>query len=57
LKVSQPVKDIFQYCFIFASYHRYLANHFVAAPEEGVEPVEGALNLLPLRLRRIAIVV
>ena len=27
LKVSKPVEDICQYCFVFANRHRYLANH------------------------------
>lgn len=27
LKVSRPVEDICQYCFVFANRHRYLANH------------------------------
>ncbi len=27
LKVSWPVEDICQYCFVFANCHRYLANH------------------------------
>jgi hypothetical protein len=27
LKVSHPVEDICQYCFVFANRHRYLANH------------------------------
>lgn len=27
LKVSQPVEDICQYCFVFANKHRYLTNH------------------------------
>ena len=27
LKVSRPVEDICQYCYVFAHRHRYLANH------------------------------
>ena len=27
LRVSKPVEDICQYCFVFANRHRYLANH------------------------------
>jgi len=30
LKVSSPVEDICQYCFVFANRHRYLANHSAA---------------------------
>ena len=44
LKVSRPVKDICQYCFVFANHHRYLANHSAAAPEVGVEPVDGSVE-------------
>jgi len=31
LKVSRPMEDICQYCFIFANRHRYLANHSATA--------------------------
>lgn len=30
LKVSKPIEDICQYCFVFANRHRYLANHSAA---------------------------
>ena len=45
LKVSRPIEDICQYCFVFANRHRYLANHSAVASEGGVEPgVEGGIE-------------
>jgi hypothetical protein len=44
MKVSRPFKDICQYCFVFINQLRYLTNHSAAAPEGGVEPVDGGVE-------------